>query len=70
MYNIKKRKQFNTIGELKEILKNISDDTKVFVCGEDYCWFHIEQDGSVVCLDNEDLEECYEEDLEETKEDC
>ena len=65
MYDINKRKQFKTVGELREILNDIPDDTQVLICGEDYGWFHIEQDGSVVCLDNEDLECCYEE-AEET----
>ena len=62
MYDITKRKQFDNVGELKELLKNIPDDTKVVVTGDDYCWFHIEEDGSVVCLDCEDLDECYEDD--------
>lgn len=67
MYDINKRKQFKTVGELKEILNDIPDDTQVLICGEDYGWLHIEQDNSVVCLDNEDLECCYEDakDLEE-----
>ena len=61
MYNISKRKQFSTVGELKELLKNLPDETQIVVTGDDYCWFHIEQDESVVCLDTEDLEVDYEE---------
>ena len=61
MYNINKRKQFNTVGDLKKLLENIADETKMVICGDDYCWFHIEEDESVVCLDCEDLEDCYEE---------
>ena len=61
MYNINKRKQFNTVGDLKKLLDEVSDDTKMVICGDDYCWFHIEEDKSVVCLDMEDLEDCYEE---------
>ena len=62
MYDITKRKQFDNVGELKELLKNIPDDTKVVVTGDDYCWFHVEKDESVVCFDVEDLEDCYEND--------
>ena len=60
MYNINKRKQFNTAGDLKKLLEEVSDETKIVVCGDDYCWFHIEEDESVACLDCEDLEDCYE----------
>ena len=59
MYDITKRKQFSTVGDLKELLKNIPDETQVVVTGDDYCWFHIEQDGSVICLDVEELDDAY-----------
>lgn len=59
MYDITKRKQFETVGDLKELLKDLSDNTKIVVTGDDYCWFHIEEDESVVCLDVEELEEAY-----------
>lgn len=62
MYDITKRKQFSTVGDLKELLKNIPDETQIAVTGDDCCWFHIEQDGSVICLDVEELDDCYEED--------
>lgn len=61
MYDITKKKQFETVGDLKELLKDIPDETKIVVTGDDYCWFHIEQDGSVICLDVEELDEAYEE---------
>lgn len=61
MYDISKRKQFSTVGELKQLLENCPDNTQIVVTGDDYCWFHIEEDESVICLDVEDLEECYEE---------
>ena len=51
MYNINKRKKFNTVGDLKELLKDIPSETKIVICGDDYCWFHIEEDESVICLD-------------------
>lgn len=65
MYNINKRKQFNTAGDLKKLLAEVSDDTKIVICGDDYCWFHIEEDESVICLDCEDLEDDYDVDWEE-----
>ena len=61
MYNIKKRKQFKTVGDLKELLKDVPDETQVVVTGDDYCWFHIEEDESVICLDTEELDDAYEE---------
>ena len=61
MYDIERRKQFNTVGELKQLLDAVSNDTKVCITGDDHCWFHIEKDDSVVNLDCEDLDECYEE---------
>lgn len=63
MYDINERKKFGTVGELKSIIKDIPDDTKIVICGDDYCYFHIEKDRSVVNLDNEDLDDeeyCYE----------
>ena len=60
MYDITKRKQFKTVGDLKELLKDITDETQIVVTGDDYCWFHIEEDGSVICLDVEELDDAYE----------
>lgn len=65
MYNIKRRDQFETVGGLKRLLEDIPEDTKIVICGDDYCWFHIEIDESIICLDNEDLEDCYEIEEEE-----
>lgn len=65
MYNIKRRDQFETVGGLKRLLEDVPEDTKIVICGDDYCWFHIETDGSVICLDNEDLDDCYEIEEEE-----
>lgn len=60
MYNINKRTKFDTVGDLKKLLTNIADDTKIFICGDDNCWYHIEVDESVVCLDCEELDDAYE----------
>lgn len=62
MYDITKRKQFKTVGDLKRLLENVSDETQVVITGDDYCWFHIEEDESVVCLDVEELDDVYEND--------
>lgn len=58
MFDITKRKQFKTVGELKEILRDIPDNTRVYICGEDTdsCWFHVENDGSIVSFDGNDLD--------------
>lgn len=62
MYDISERKQFSTVGELRQLLASLNDDTKVLITGDDYCWLHVEEDQSVICLDTEDLEDCYEDD--------
>ena len=60
MYNINKRTNFETAGNLKKLLAEVPDETKIVICGDDNCWFHIENDESVICLDMEDLDDCYE----------
>lgn len=55
MLNPDRTAHFETIGELKELLKDVPDNSKVAITGEDNCFFHIEEDNSVVCLDTEDL---------------
>lgn len=59
MYDFNKRTTFSTVGELKDLLKDADDDAKVLICGDDYAYFHVEQDQSTVNLDNEDLDETY-----------
>ena len=44
----------------RKLRKDIPGETKIVVTGDDYCWFHIEEDGSVICLDVEELDEAYE----------
>jgi hypothetical protein len=61
MYDISKRKQFSTVGELRQLIAGLNDDTRVVVTGDDYCWFHIEKDESVICFDVEDLDNWYDE---------
>ena len=59
MYNINKRSEFTTVGDLRKLLAELSDETLIYICGAGG-WFHIEEDESVICLDCEDLEYCYE----------
>lgn len=49
-----------TVKELIAALQKVNPDAKVTVCGDDYCFIHVEEDNSVVNLDNEPLDECYE----------
>ena len=65
MYNITKRQCFSTVGELRELLENIADETQVVITGDDSCWFHIEEDESIICLDTEDLEDVYDEECDD-----
>lgn len=60
MYDINRRAQFETVADLKRLLAEVPDETKVYITGANG-WFHIEEDESVICLDCEDLEDCYEE---------
>ncbi len=41
-------------------LQKVHPDAKVMVCGDDNCFIHVEKDNSVVNIDNEPLDECYE----------
>ena len=60
MYDIKRRKQFKTVGELRKLIEDVPDDANVVITGDDYCWFHVTKDNSIVCLDCEDLDDsCY-----------
>lgn len=61
MYDKNKRifKENITVNELCNILSTLPPRAKICICGDSYCYIHVEQDGSVVNLDNEDLEECY-----------
>ena len=60
MYDIEKRTKFETVGELKKLINELPDDTRVLICGDYYAWFHVEEEDSFICLDNENLDECYE----------
>jgi len=64
MFDIRKRKAFQTVGELRTLLNRLPAETTVCICGDANCFFHEETDGTIICLDCEDLREHYEEALE------
>lgn len=67
MYNINKRAEFKTVGDLKRLLAEVPDETKLYICGA--CgWFHINEETNVICLDTDDLEECY--DYDDDEDEC
>lgn len=63
MYDLTKRfhKDNLSVGELIEQLGKLPQQAKICVCGDDGCYIHVEQDGSVVNFDTEDLADCYDE---------
>lgn len=66
MFNAEKLVGANntTVGALIEELKKLPADAKVAICGDSNCYIHIEEDDSVVCIDNEMLDGCYEDALD------
>ena len=64
MFDIRKRSAFQTVGELRNLLKYLPTNTRICICGDSNCFYHEEMDASVVCLDCEDLQEYYDETTE------
>lgn len=62
MYELTKRyfQENILVEQLIEALKKYPQKAKVCICGDSYCYMHLEQDGTVVNIDNESLDECYE----------
>ena len=62
MYDINRKKKFMdiTVKELIDALQDFPQDAKIEICGDSYCYIHVEENNSVVNLDNEELDECYE----------
>ena len=54
-YDKNRTVQFSTVGELIDLLKTCPQDAKITIVGDSYCYFHVEEDNSVVNLDWEDL---------------
>lgn len=63
MYVLEKRKQFNTVEELIDILSELPGDARVCVCGMADAYCHVDDeslDGSVlVNLDDCDMDDIY-----------
>lgn len=61
MYDSKQFQSYSelTVGQLVDILQGLPQDAQIVICGDDYCYIHVESDGSVVNLDNNSLEDCY-----------
>lgn len=62
MYDVNRRVFLpnTTVKQLIEKLNNYPPEAKIAICGDSYCYIHVEQDDLVVNIDNEDLDECYE----------
>ena len=63
-YDIRKRRTFQTVGELRALMNHLPARTRVTICGDINCFFHEDEDGRTVCLDSEDLAYHYEEAIE------
>jgi len=65
MYDSKQFQSYSelTVGQLVDILQGLPQDAQIVICGDDYCYIHVESDGSVVNLDNNSLEDCYDGDI-------
>lgn len=65
MYDSKQFQSYSelTVGQLVDILQGLPQDAEIVICGDEYCYIHVESDGSVVNLDNNSLEDCYDDDI-------
>lgn len=61
MYDTAKRKQFfnATVADVISELSKLLENAILHCCGDNLFWLHVEQDGSAVCIDTENLEDCY-----------
>ena len=62
MYDLNKRSYFTTLGELRSLLADLPDDTKVCTSGVYGSYVHFAKDDPLVSFDDEDLGEDYAED--------
>lgn len=65
MYDSKQFQSYSelTVGQLVDILQGLPQDAEIVICGDEYCYIHVESDDSVVNLDNNSLEDCYDDDI-------
>lgn len=61
MYDPKKRValEYPTVEELIDALQKLPQGATISCCGQEYFWLHTEIDGSAVCIDNDALDEEY-----------
>lgn len=70
MYDIKRRKEISgmTVKDIISELAKLPSDAVVICCGDGNVWVHVEQDNSVVCIDAESLDDCYDSDWSDDNE--
>ncbi len=61
MYDLNKRSYISTLGELRELLAALPDDTEISGAGAFGAWLHFSKEKKLVCVDPEPLYDCYEE---------
>lgn len=62
MYDKNQQTTFHkpTVAQIISRLSELPPDAQITICGDDNCYIHVETDNSVVNMDNEPLDECYE----------
>lgn len=58
MYDMDRYAEFHntTVKDVIEALQKLPQDAQVVICGDDFFYMHVEEDGSVVNLDTNDME--------------
>ena len=71
MYDVTQREKFvmATVKDLIKHLERLPPEAEVNICGDCIFYIHVEKNKSVVCLDTEDLDVDYVEDIETDPED-
>ena len=67
MYDLSKRfcKSDISVEELIEQLCKLPQDATVYICGDNNCYIHIDELDGTVWIDNEALDDCYEDENED-----